>query len=405
MGEFIISVGEGGLKRPSPSDFMISGFVFGGVATGELALNTVSDELSNLAAVEALGIDADYDADNDVLVWYHLKEFFRLSPSGKVRFMLVAQGVTLTQMADKTNSYLQKLVEDSEGKLRRAGLVLNPEVGYTSTLDGGLDGDVITAIPKAQELALQAFADKRPLQIIIEGREFNGTPSAADDLRALEGSYVGVTILQDPDAVTAFALHGKSAAVGTTIGCMSFVNPNESIGWTGKCNLSDVVTGEFASVNISSGALASTVEADYAVLTQKGFTFGRNYAGQAGVYFDDYPTLALITSDYAYGQEVAVIIDASRRVYNQLFPRINGPVKIDPANGQIEPDVAKEIEADGGSALDIMVQSSWISGYDVFVDPTQDIQSTGILEVQFDLVSIATGRTIRVKIGFTKTIG
>lgn len=406
MGSFSITLAEGGLLRQAPSEFMKSGLVCGGVAADGLALNVVSDELSRIEDVEALGVDADYDTTNEVLVHYHCKEFFRMNPSGKLRLMLVAQGTTLEDMCDKTENYVQKMVVTAGGDLRRVGVVLNPADGYTATLATGLDADVVAAMATAKLLTEQAFSDKRPIQLLIEGREFNGTVASLLDARTKLAPYVNVVLMQDPDAVSGIGgLALKSAAVGTALGAMSYVQPNESIGWTGKMNLSNATTGEFATVAFSSNALASTLEADFANITAKGYLFGRNYANQAGVYFDDYPSLASITSDYAYGQEVAVILDAGRRIYDQLFPRINSPIRIDSDTGFIAPDVAKEIEADGGTALDIMTQSEWISGYDVFVDPEQDVLTTGILEVQFELVAIATGRVLKATIGFTKKIG
>lgn len=405
MGSFSITLAEGGLLRQAPSEFMKSGLVCGGVAAAGLVLNTVSDQLSRIEDCEALGIDADYDADNEILVHYHCKEFFRLNPSGKLRLMLVAQGTTLEDMCDKTLNYVQKMVITAGGDLRRVGVVLNPADGYVPVLAGGLDSDVNAAILTAKALTEQAFLDKRPIQLIIEGREFNGTVAALTPLRSHDAKFVGVTLLQDPAVVELNAAYAKHAAVGTTLGAMSYVSPNESIGWTGKMNLSNSTSGEFADVSLSNDSLSSVYEADFETLTERGVIFGRTYPNQSGVYFDDYPSLASITSDYAYHQEVSVILDASRRIYDQLFPRINSPIRIDPDTGFIAPDVAKEIEADGGTALDIMTQSEWISGYDVFVDPEQDVLTTGILEVQFELVAIATGRVLKATIGFTKKIG
>lgn len=404
MGTFNVQKQDGGLNRQAPRTDYTSALVMGAVAATGLAIGTLSDELSRVEDAEDLGIDAIYDVANDVLVHYHIKEYFRMNPNGKLRVLLVAQGTSLEDMCDKTNSYVQKVVDDTNGKVRRIGVVLNPASGYVSVTTGALDDDSIAAIPKAQELAEAAYTAKRPVQILIEGREFNGTVAAADDLRNLDDEYACVTIIQDPGAVTNFSLHEKSAAVGTTLGAMSAASPNLSIGWTGKFNLSGD-NGEFASVNLSSNALASTVEADFETLTQKGYIYGRNYPSQEGVYFDAFPSCALITSDYAYGQEVAVMNEATRKIYAQLFPRINGPIKIDPDTGKIDPEVAKEIEADGSSSLDIMVQDDQISGKDAYVDPDQDVQTSGELIFQFSIVSIATGRKITAKIGFTKSLG
>lgn len=404
MGQFIVEIDPNGLQRLAPSEFGKSGLVMGGVAATDLALNTVSEELSNLQAVEALGITQSYDEANEIQVWYHCKEFFRISKSGKLRIMLVPQGTTLAQMCDKDNAFVQKMVIETGGRLRRVGVVLNPADGYTPTLSDGFDADVVAALPKAQELAQANFEQMRPLQMIIEARDFNGTPGAMTNFRESDYPFIHMANIQDPGAVGIFDTDAKSGAVGAIVGAKSFVNANESIGYTGKVNLSDNVTGEFASVNFTSGEPSSTYELDYQTFADKGVLIGRTYPGQSGVYFDTNATCGAIDSDFAYGQEVAVMFDAVRRLYDGLFTLINGPVKIDSATGQMDPETAKSIEARGDAALDIMIQEELISDRKTYVDPANDVDTNGVI-VQVELVNVATGRKITTKIKFTKTIG
>lgn len=404
MGQFTVEIDPNGLQRLAPSEFNKSGLVLGGVAATDLALNTVSEELSNLQAVEALGITQGFDEGNEIQVWYHCKEFFRLSKAGKLRIMMVPQGTTLTQMCDKDNDFVQKMVVETGGRLRRIGVVLNPADGYTPTLSDGYDADVVSALPKAQELVEANFDQMRPLEIGVEGRDFNGTPGAMTNFRTSDYPYVQIVNIQDPGAVGVFDTDAKSGAVGTFIGAKSFVNANESIGYTGKVNLSDNVTGEFASVNFTSGEPSSTYELDYQTFADKGVVIGRTYPGQSGVYFDTNATCGAIDSDFAYAQEVSVMFDAVRRLYDGLFPRINGPVKIDSATGQMDPETAKAIEADADAALDIMIQEELISDRKAYVDPENDVDTNGVI-VQVELVNVATGRKITLKIKFTKTLG
>ena len=403
MGQFTIEKLNGGFKKTSPEDFMKSGLVLGGVAASGLALNTTSDELTSAADAELLGIDEAYDASNAVLVYYHIKEFFRLAAlsktgAAKLRIRLAAQGTTLTAMCTAANAHVQQMLVDANGELRRIGVVLNPAVGYTPTLSGGLDGDVLTAIVQAELLAAAAFTDKRPCEIIIEGREFNGTVMGASNLRSNNAGNVQVAIVQDPAVAALDAIYAKHAAVGTMLGVKAACLPHQDIGYTAKFNIAGVT--EFASVAISSGALVSTIAASVPILTGKGYIVAINYPGVAGAFFDGNPTCDAGTSDFAWAQQTSVLNEAARLLYKALFPRINSPVLINPNNGQIQAAVAKEIESEGYQSLDPLAKQGSISGRDVFVDPNQDIQTTGILEVQFSLVAVGTARNITAKIGY-----
>lgn len=402
MGTFNIKKTDGNLGRRDPEANMISGLVMGGIATGSLPLGQTSPKITSLAAAEALGIDESYDLTNKILVHYHIKEFFRINPDGELYIMLVAQGTTMTDMCDKANSYVQKLIVDSNGEVRQYGVVLNPASGYTSTLSGGFDQDVINAIPKAQELGSQAFKDKRPVIGVIEGREFNGTVATMDDLRSNEAEYACVTALQDPNVASKDALYENHAAVGTTLGAISLAPSNISIGWTENFNLQNKKTGEFTEVYMSDNNPASDYENFYEDLSDKGVLFGRIYTGQAGVYFDTFSSCADLESDYAYGQETRVVNKAARLLYDKLFKRIEGPLLVDPDNGQLAIEEVTEIEEEGNEALGEM--SDEISGAATYVNPAQDVQTSGKVLMKFKVVNIATGRELEVEIGLAKSL-
>ena len=367
MGKIIIVKGQDGLGRRAPSKDMVSAIMFGGVAASGLALNTTSSKLSRKEDAVNLGIDAAYDTTNNVLVYHHIVEFFRKNKNGELYIRLTAQGTSMADMCDKTKTHLKTLLQDAKGEVRQASVVLNPLVTYTATLSGGLDADVIAAIPKAQALAENELDYKRPLQILLEGRSFNGTPATATDLRTLDAENVHVTILADKTVAGLHLIHAGYAAVGATLGTISSAAVNESIGWTGKFDLSDRENGRYLDPYLSSGAKASSVESDYQTLTNKGYIYARNYVGQTGTYFDGFPTCQVLTSDYAWGQEQRAIQKAIRLTYDALFARINAPIRIDASTGQMEIGIAKSFEQDAVDGLSIMLQQSEVSGASAFV--------------------------------------
>ncbi len=409
MGKLLIKRGEGGLGRRNPSKDMVSGLMFGGVAATGLALDTTSAKLTRVEDAEDLGINQAYDTANNILVYYHIKEFFRMSPSGSLYIRITAQAAnTLAKMCDITNAHVRQLLKDAKGDIRQVGVVLNPLTTYTATKTAGIDADVTAAIPKAQALANAEYDLKRPVQVVIEGREFNGTVALAGDLRGSSAPDVHVTILQDMDvAATGDDINEDHAAVGTTLGVISVANVHESIGYVAKFNLADSIAGAFLNPGLSSHKAIADYEGDYENLTAKGYLFARPYNGNTvtnGVYFDDFPACTVITSDYAYGNSRRVINKAVREVYAKLLPRVNSPILLDASTGKIEMAVAKSFEADAEEAMSVMLQADEISGMDAFVDPNQDVQATGKIVTKIAVVEVATGRILEVEIGLTKTI-
>src|SRR5688500_16265769 len=177
--------------------------IFYGVAALTHALATVAT-ISDVADAEALDIDAAFDTTNNVRVYRHIKEFYRKAGEGKKLYiMLVAQAVSMEDMVEDTGSvYAKKLIIEAAGEIRQLGVVINPTADYVSVLLDGLDSDVRNAIPKAQLLAEWARDSFRPCNILLEGREFNGTAAAAVDLRAIPDTpadHVSVIIGQDWD--------------------------------------------------------------------------------------------------------------------------------------------------------------------------------------------------------------
>lgn len=410
MGKIIITVGNGNIGRTSPNKDGVTAIVFGTAdpASG-LANGVVSPKLTKLSDAEDLGITAQFDTDNNQLIHHHISEFFRIKESfgqtGELYIMLVPNAsVDMEDMVTSTSPYLKKISDDTNGEVRLAGVVLNPVTGYTPTLAGGLDNGVVDAVTAAQLLADTQKALMRPLDVFIEGRSYNGTAATLTDVRSLENPDVYVVIAADNDISSISAEMAGYAAVGTTLGVVSAAKVSENIGWTGKFNVQDKNLGNYLNVGLSNGNLASASESDYEVLTSKGYIFLREYPGQSGVYFDDFPTCDLITSDYAYGTESRVIKKAIRLVYDAIFPRINGPLLVDADTGTLSPSVAKAIESEAVSGMNVMLQNEEVSGVSANVDPTQDVQTTGKIVIKLSVVSIATGRTLEIELGFAKSI-
>jgi hypothetical protein len=400
MNDVRITKRVGGLGRRFPSADMVCGLIMHGLATTDYTLGDIVTLFTPQDARD-IGLDEAYDTNNSVLVFYHIKEFFRMNPNGELWLMLVDQNVTTwSDMVDITQTaYAKALLVEANGRIRVLGVAFNPDSSYNSTLSGGLDDQIVSVITKAQELAEEEYLQHRPLDVVIEGKEFNGTAGSATDLRTLDAENCSVVIAQDPDIAALDPLYAHHAALGTILGTISGAKVNENIGWVERFR----VTG---AGNHLKGGLSSNLrlnvysESAQNQLNTKGYIFLRQHTGISGLYWNDSHTCTLITSDYAYIENNRTIHKGARLIREFFLPRLNSPIAVSD-EGQLDKIVIDSFETLGRTALLGMSRNEEISQpADVYVDPEQNILSTSKLEVRFSLIPYGTARNIEASIGF-----
>lgn len=401
MRRVIFERKNGGLGREKPTEDGISGLIFNAVAVSTtFALNTKYELRSPQDAI-ALGLDAAYDDANNILVYYHIEEFFRINKGAILYIMGVAQSVTMTQMCDKDNAYLKKLLTESGGKIRQVGVVLNPSSGYTPTITSGLDGDVITAIPKADQLSIEEESYYRPVEIILEGKYFTGSPSSALDLHTLNNSNVSVVIIADNDVSALKAEYTGHAAVGTVLGCISKASVNENIGWAEKFNIQDEADERFINAGLSSGLkLSDYSEVQLTTLNDKGYITPELIIDVAGVYLNDSFTCTELDSDFCYIENNRVIKKAIRIVYKALAPKVKRPTKVAKATGYLPVEVIKFYQSLAKSAMEVLLRNIEASDIDAYMDAKQDLLTSNELVIEIEVTPTGSARKIRVPIGF-----
>jgi hypothetical protein len=416
---------RGGLGRRSPSTDGVCGLICGGVAVaGKIALGEIK-KLIQVSDAEDLGINAAYDSTNEILVYQHIKNFFRYNPNGTLYLMLVtrkaaATGVSMTDMCDTANDHLKKLLtyeEEGVKVIRNAGVVLNPDLAtYVSTLTSGLDGDVVTAIPKAQELveglrAQQIYVDN----IMLEGREANGTIATMLDLRAQASEYVSVVIAADPAVQALDVSYAKYADVGSALGMLSVRKVNECLGSVDIANkpdakkgsenysLTDKVNGVYLSAAISSGVLYKDLTAaEKTSLEQKGYIYAGSYEGYQGVYFNDSHTCIEVADDYAYIEDNRVWNKAVRYLRKALMPIMKGNVDIDPATGYISSSTIAFFEQKAQKEVGKMATDGEISGQpEIYIDPKQDVVSASKVLLSLSYIRKGVLRKLEANVGAT----
>lgn len=372
MGTFdgvIINKGEGGLNRTEASTdaiMVLVAFVSDPLTN---APNEVIELLSVLDA-DALGFDAAYDANEAVLLHYHISEFFRLAPNGTLK--LVVTDKTTAKLFFESDAAKAMFRANTDAK--RAGFVYNDDVVAL---------DLAAEIAACQLFINELFADKIYLNgIYLEARNMT---KAAITRRTLSAGKVSLVIAQDPAIASLDAAYSKYAAVGTILGMRAARKVNENLGSVDiitKPNarkgeltypLTDNLRGLWLSAALSDGTLVSSLtNIEKTTLTTNGYIFAGSFQGFAGVYLNGEPTCIAISSDYSTGENNGVWDKAALGIRNALLPKVRGWFQRDAATGKLKDTAITSLENIGKKPLQAMLVASEISGYDLVIPAGQN---------------------------------
>jgi hypothetical protein len=368
--------------------FRISALVTTGVAVvGKLTLGSIY-ELLSVDDCADLGLNNAYDITNNVVVFEHVSEFFRLG-GAKLYLQVNAQTTTLADTLDDTGlAYARKVIAAGNGDIQQIAVGFNPPAtGYTETAVDGINSDVRAAIVKAQGLHDWSYATDRPLNVILEGRGYSGVATAAADLRALSGTgdvlqadMVSIVIGQDWDfAETLTGLAQKHAALGTFLGTLSSCDLNQDVGEVETKNITDEGRAKWVTAGLSDHTKVADAEASLDTLYTKGYIFGDIYVGVSGYRWTQDATCTPIIVDadgnmnthtIAYGR---VMNYAERKVRAALLPFVRRRVPVDPKTGLLTTGAKKEIEGKGNQVFEDFASKGWVSDGAVTVDPNSDV--------------------------------
>lgn len=375
----------------------------GMAVAGKLVLGTTYTILSRTDA-NALGLDAAYDTTNNVAVYHHIDEFYRMAGEGvPLYFMVVAQTVLPGVMIDDaTGIYSKKLIIDAKGEAFNLGIIFNPATGYTETAVDGLNSDIRTAIKKAQALHQWAYDTDRPVQIFLEGRGYTAPAASALNLRAIpdgaggatfEADRVSLVVGQDWDfAESLTGLARKYAAVGTALGTLAAMEINECIGEVERMNITDDLRNKWLVAGLSNHIKCADQEADLNTLDTKGYIFADLYTGVSGYRWNGDPTCTPIIVDadgnmnchtVAYGRTNDFAVRKLRAAY---LPLINKVKPVNTSTGLMPTGIIKDIENKGNDVFDDMAAEGWLSGGKTYVDPLSDILVAKEVDISYSIV-------------------
>lgn len=379
---------NGGLGRRQEGTDFTSGLIVYGETAVEQRLILSVDELDK----------AGITAESNPVLHYHASEFFRVNEGAKLYIQSVAE-------SDGNYTEVKTLQNFAEGNIRQVAVCDFKRA--LSTLSN--------SVAKLNQIATELGALNIPLSVLLSVKVENSEMTSLPNLHDLNAERVSVVIGQDKGGRGGFvsSTNPSISCIGAVLGAMSKAKVNESIAWVEKQNLvttayPKALTGgvekarELDSVGFCDGsAIGGYTPQQLEAINEKGYIFGIKHTGIAGTYFNDSFTATSLESDFAYIENNRTIDKAVRELNKVLVKKVSGPAYIDADTGQLEPSGVAALEALCDDALDQMVRDGELSGFEVYINPAQQVLRTSKLEVVARLIPTGTLRKIEVKIGLT----
>lgn len=395
-----------------------SGLILHGVSVaGNIELGEVKT-LFSLNDATDLGLDAAYDSTNNVRVYRHIKEFYRILTKLNVQgmplhIMLVDNSVTGGNLdvtladifEDTASTYAKKMLINADGEIKLLAAAINPGAGYVPVILDNMDAEVRNAIPKAQLFADWAWDTNKPVHVFLEGREFTGTAAAALDLKdnGVDGENVSLTILQDylyADGLD--AVGQKYADVGTLLGVAAAIAVNENVGELESLDIQDIARAVFLNPGISSHQSLKEVIQDAATFDTKGYIMGVSYDDYPGIYFNDQHCCVAQKIDDEGRENINTIAlsrttaKLRRGLRKRYLPKIKSTHRVDATTGKLPPGKIQYFQGIGNAVFNQMDAAGEISGGRTIVDPNSDLQTAPrALNVDYELVPTVSIGVIR----------
>ena len=360
--------------------------------TGKLELNTVypvtsMDDLAALGVTEA----------NNATLYKQVKEFYDEAESGtKLILYPVSANTKATLLCDYTNmaeGFARDLITRQNGALRGIG-VAGINTGSTSVSNDGLDSDVFTALPKAQQLAEWATSELyAPLFLVLEGRNYD----ASKELKDLTGEKYNRVAVVISDTVS----DSKGACVGTLLGRIASIPVQRNIGRVKNGSLFPLEMYVGTKKIEESG---STISAIF----EKGYIVPRKHVGRTGYYFSDDQMACDPTDDYAHLTNRRVIDKAYRICYDTMLDELLDEIDLN-EDGTMQHAVVKSWQQTLENAINRkMTANGELSATDgegckVYINEKQNVVSTSRIDLNLKVRPHGYARYIDVNLGFLVT--
>ena len=329
-------------------------------------------------------------AENNPRLYKHVQDFYTEAEEGtKLVIYPVDKAKTFTELCDKDTGVIKELIMAANGALR--GIFVAGDGREATVTTNGLDNDLFTALPKAQQLAEWATVSLfAPLFIILEGRGYKG--GVVKDLHKETYNRVGVLI---GDTVKA----SEGAAVGLMAGRLATLPVQRNIARVKNGALKPIAMflGE-KPVEENASAVSDLYDA--------GYITPRKYVGKAGYFFTDDRLACEQTDDYAHITARRTIDKAYRIAYTALLELMMDELAVND-DGTLRHGIIMAWQQMMENAVNrAMTAVGELSadengaGCKAYIDPKQDVLSTSKIELVLKVRPFGYARYVDVKLGF-----
>ena len=342
--------------------------------------------LHSFDELAALGVTAE----NNPRLYKHVQDFYTEAEEGtKLVIYPVDKAKTFTELCDKDTGVIKELIMAENGALR--GIFVAGDGREATVTTNGLDNDLFTALPKAQQLAEWATVSLyAPLFIILEGRGYKG--GVVKDLHKEAYNRVGVLI---GDTVKA----SEGAAVGLMAGRLATLPVQRNIARVKNGALKPIAMflGE-KPVEENASAVSDLYDA--------GYITPRKYVGKAGYFFTDDRLACEQTDDYAHITARRTIDKAYRIAYTALLELMMDELAVND-DGTLRHGIIMAWQQMMENAVNrAMTAAGELSadengaGCKAYIDPKQNVLSTSKIELVLKVRPFGYARYVDVKLGF-----
>ena len=384
-----ISLTKGGLAREAAGEDHISALVSYNTAVPGTGITA-------LGGIKLYGSYQDAEADgitqtsSNSVEWYHIKQYFLQNPNGALYVGIFDTGVTYDFAEIST------IQTFASGKIRQVAVVMPLAYAFNTS-------DITTI----QALATANQALYQPLQVLYSP-SFTGETTSSDidaltDLK--DGTYdapdLSIIAGYDGDGVGG-TLSGVSMA-GAALGALSKMKVSDSIAWVGQNNLL-ALTSDFDNPKVGGIFISGLTSTQLDTLHDSGYIFVRKFPNKGGAYISGAPTVTIDTDDYTDIQIRRMINKVYRGVYAELVDLLNSPIKINGSTGYMDFTSVKIFEDEASKIIAQMKRADEISDGLAYVNPSQNVLSTSIVNVSVTIIPKGTAKKITVDLGLATTL-
>lgn len=381
---------QGGLGRRTPSTDSHMALIIkptgNTIVDAAIANNGKGLQLTSLSQAQSAGLTQSASANGTTPFYEHIAEFFRLAPEGTLYLFN-------NKVAANVVSFLKQ----------------NPLIKGFAIVDDFAGVTQATFIADYQANVIDTLAtENRLIDFCIIGLNAFAMASA-----------INLTELASPQISVLVVGSGGStfAAAGSFLGMIAARKVNENVGSVAVQNppfekrgavdysLTDNNLGLWLDAKLTGGAtIASLTKAQLTQLENFGYIFAASYEGYPGFFFNNSKTCISAASDYCFIENNRVWNKSARAIRMALLPEVKGIVKKNPTTGFIKSTTVSRWIGIANKSLEQLVSDDEISGFEVYIDASQTVNSTQPVKISAKVVSDGIVHEFEVALGLTNSL-